>query len=593
MKKFLLCFIPYCTPHFPGAAIPSLVSQLRNNNYDVSVMDLNIDFLYTVYTKEYLQSAIEKAENQYKDLLMKKESFYAKGNTYENDILSQKYDILDSFFNEHKELGERIPSSIEKALQVFRNEDLFYNLKLLQYASQVVQYANKVACLPFAPFDFYSSYVKKYKDLCEIIFDKNQNIYMEYFEGKINEIKNLNPDYVGVSIADRQQVIPGLTLCYLLKKHTNAHVNIGGNFFSRVLDSISTYENFFELFADSVSYAEGENSIIELAKYIDGEIDISQVPQLVYKDKQTNEIIQTPIGKPVDLTSIYPPDYIDFDLSKYFSPEPKLPLQIQRGCYWCKCAFCDFPFGKTFSLKPVKSIIEEIKYNKEKHNVSMYLIVDEAVRPEYLKELADEILANNLKISFTIQLRFEEEFDYKLLKKLYDAGLHSIWWGFESASPRLLKLINKGINVDTAKRIIVDADKAGILNVVYTMSGFPTETPDELLETLNFLTEYEKHICVNPPNDFYLTRQSYIFNHPEKFNIRILEEQPDLTPMVDFERLDEGIDNVLKSQKLIDDFTEKYKGINDPQRFPRAYVTYFVNKYGLDYVKKNILGIKE
>lgn len=592
MKKFLLCFIPYCTPHFPGAAIPSLVSQLRNNNYNVSVMDLNIDFLYTVYSKEYLQNSITKAEEQYKKLQTRKESFYNKMDSQENVILTQKYDILDSFFNEHKELGDRIPLSIEKALQVFRNEELFYNLKLLQYASQVVQYANKVACLPFAPFDFYSSYVKNYSELCNIVFDKNQNIYMEYFEEKINEIKNLNPDYVGVSIADRQQVIPGLTLCYLLKKYTNAHVNIGGNFFSRVLDSIPTYEDFFELFADSVSYAEGENSIIELAKYIDGEIDISQVPQLVYKDKIANEVIKTQLGKPVDLTSIYPPDYTDFDLSKYFSPEPKLPLQIQRGCYWCKCAFCDFPFGKTFSVKPVKTIVDEIKYNKEKHNVSMYLIVDEAVRPEYLNELADEILANNLKISFTIQLRFEEEFDYKLLKKLYDAGLHSIWWGFESASPRLLKLINKGINIDTAKRIIVDADKAGILNVVYTMSGFPTETPEELQETLNFLTEYEKHICVNPPNGFYLTRQSYIYNHPEQFGIKILDVQPNMTPIVDFVSLNVDPGFSLKTQKLLEDFNNKYKGINDPQRFPRAYVTYFVKKYGLDYVKKNILGIK-
>ena len=116
MKKFLLCFIPYCTPHFPGAAIPSLVSQLRNNNYDVSVMDLNIDFLYTVYSKEYLQNSIIKAEEQYKKLQTQKKSFYKKMDSRENDILSQKYDILDSFFNEHKELGERIPSSIENEI---------------------------------------------------------------------------------------------------------------------------------------------------------------------------------------------------------------------------------------------------------------------------------------------------------------------------------------------------------------------------------------------------------------------------------------------------------------------------------------------
>lgn len=592
MKKFVLCFIPYCTPHFPGLAIPSLVSQLRNHNYNVLIKDLNIDFLYTVYSKEYLENSITESEKQYIELKKNKESFYNKKDSYENEVLTQKYDILDTFFKNHKELGLRVASSIEKALLVFRTEDLFYNLKLLQYASQVVQYANKISCLRYAPFDFYNSYVKNYKDLCNIIFDKHQNIYMEYFEKKISEITKENADYIGISIADRQQVIPGLTLSYLLKKNTKAHINIGGNFFSRVMQNIPTYDGFFELFADSISYGEGENSIIELAKYISGEIPIEEVPQLIYKDKETGEIKKNQLGKPVNLTEIYPPDYKDFDLSKYFSPEPKLPLQIQRGCHWNKCAFCDFSFGKTYSVRPIDSIIEEMKENKKKYNVSMYLVVDEAIKPEYLDQLADAIIANNLKVSLTIQLRFEEKFSYELLKKLYDAGLHSAWWGLESGNERLQKLINKGIDLNIAKRIIVDADKAGILNIVYSMHGFPTETPEELTDTLNFLIEYERHMCVNPPTDFYLTKQSYIYKHPEEFNVKISENQPDMSPLVNFYCESTDNDSYKKSQELLKKFNDKYKGINDPQRFPRAYVTYFVKKYGLDYVKRHILGIK-
>ena len=68
----------------------------------------------------------------------------------------------------------------------------------------------------------------------------------------------------------------------MLKKETNAHVNIGGNHFGRVTDSLEKYPEFFELFCDSLLVEEGEIPVIELAKYINGEQEIEKVPNLMY-----------------------------------------------------------------------------------------------------------------------------------------------------------------------------------------------------------------------------------------------------------------------------------------------------------------------
>ena len=66
------------------------------------------------------------------------------------------------------------------------------------------------------------------------VFDKNTNIFIEYYKTVLDNIKSKNPDYIGISINSSSQVIPGLTLANMLKTNSNAHINIGGNFFGRV-----------------------------------------------------------------------------------------------------------------------------------------------------------------------------------------------------------------------------------------------------------------------------------------------------------------------------------------------------------------------
>ena len=154
-KKFIFATVPIGTPYFPEMSIPSLVSQLRFNGYDVDVMDLNIDFLREIYTKEYILDSIETVKKQYDEI-----------QSSENKVVqAYKYEILNDFFENHSELVEKVPNSIEKAVQIIDNENLFYNPKLLQFAHKMIHYANKIACLPYAPFDFFETFETYYDDL--------------------------------------------------------------------------------------------------------------------------------------------------------------------------------------------------------------------------------------------------------------------------------------------------------------------------------------------------------------------------------------------------------------------------------------------
>lgn len=590
MKKFLFVTVPISTTYFPEMAIPSMVSQLRSDNFDVCVKDYNIDFLREIYTESYLKNAIERAREQYNQLKQnEKIAHHCVDDNYEDSILALKYDNLDDFFRNHLELADKMPLYIEKAVKILKTETLFYNPKLLQFVHKMLHYANKIACLPYAPFDPYNFDAIYYEDICKIIFDKSQNIYMEYFESKIQEIKDINPNFIGISVSYGQQLIAGLTLAYLLKKNTNAHICLGGNYFSRLTDYIPNYKDFFNQFVDSISYGEGEISMVKLAKYIEGEIEITEVPQLIYMDKLSGEIRKNKMEEHVVLSKIQIPDYSDFNLEKYLLPEKLLPLQVQRGCYWNKCAFCSMTYDKTPSTKNIDDVIKELKYNKEKYNVSSYFIVDESITLKYLEDLTDAIIENDLGCKFMIQLRLEGNITYNLMKKLYKAGFRSIWWGIESANKRLLKKMNKGININKVSSFLKVADKVGIANFCFFINGFPSSTYEEEMDSLEFLKCNVDIIHNFKTSKYVLVKNSKVYDNPENYGIEIYnDEKPSRISVFYDYKQQQGMKEYERQrveQEITFYYDQKVKYI-----FAPLYHFLYCNKYGLKYIKENIIN---
>jgi radical SAM superfamily enzyme YgiQ (UPF0313 family) len=79
--------------------------------------------------------------------------------------------------------------------------------------------------------------------------------------------------------------------------------------------------------------------------------------------------------------------------------------------------------------------------------------------------------------------------DAELLTKMKKAGCNSIKIGIETGSERILKLINKGASLDQARNAAKLLRKAGIHWTAYFMMGLPTETKEEIYQTLQFMKE--------------------------------------------------------------------------------------------------------
>jgi len=161
-------------------------------------------------------------------------------------------------------------------------------------------------------------------------------------------------------------------------------------------------------------------------------------------------------------------------------------LMLAHGCYWGKCAFCDgsLDYIGRYEMAPIKLVVDRMEQIMAQTGQSGFHFVDEAAPPALLRALANEIISRQLTVSYWTNIRFEKSFTPELCYLMAQSGCIAVSGGLEVASPRILKLINKGITIETASESMKNLAEAGIMTHAYLMYGFPTETAQETVESL-------------------------------------------------------------------------------------------------------------
>lgn len=595
MINILLLFPPQWMPTSPHFAIPTLIGQFKDYPYKVNAMDLNIDFYNHILTPEYLWNAISKAEKLQTEMLKDlskvyspEKDFYSYTFDMQNKIA--KYGMVKKYLVENSDLLNIIPNVIENAVSVIKTKEGFYNPKTILKIMNILENALEIASLPYLPSKIsFSSYQNQFfkldfETIKHYVFDKNTNMFIDYYKKILPEIKEYNAKYIGISINSSSQIVAGLTLANMIKKETNAHVNIGGNFFGRVVETLEKRKEFFELFADSVLIEEGEKPVIELAKYLSGEIPIEEVSNLVYISEGKVKINEKAV--PIKLNDLYNINLDDFKLDKYLSPDIVLPFQTSKGCYWRKCSFCDHDFGQHYNIKNIDKLIEQIKEVKQKYNISKFEFIDEAIGPKYMEEMAKRIIDEKLDISYFCNARLESEFTEELLKTAANSGLKMILWGVESGSKRIMELINKGVDIDNRLNILRNSKNAGICNFAFIFFGFPAETQAEARQTIKMICENSDIINAYGKCAFTMGKHTKLRENPEKYGvIGQTRQEAEFSPTYEYNAAGmskEELNNILnecssKCNEIYGNTLAMYLGY-------RELLFLYLDKYGADWV---------
>lgn len=250
--------------------------------------------------------------------------------------------------------------------------------------------------------------------------------------------------------------------------------------------------------------------------------------EVVYKNNsERHDYKQAEIGTP---------DYTDLPLDQYISvieianPMHSLwsdgrwnKLTMAHGCYWGKCTFCDISLDYIKIYEPIaaKILVDRMEELIEKTGENGFHFVDEAAPPALMREVALEILRRKLVVTWWTNIRFEKSFTRDLCFLLKLSGCVAVSGGLEVASDRLLKLINKGVSVAQVAKVTRNFTEAGIMVHSYLMYGYPTQTEQETIDSLEMVRQmFEMGILQSGFwHQFAMTAHSPVGKNPEEFGV--------------------------------------------------------------------------
>jgi hypothetical protein len=154
--------------------------------------------------------------------------------------------------------------------------------------------------------------------------------------------------------------------------------------------------------------------------------------------------------------------------------------------------------------------------------------VDEAAPPKILKALAEELIRRKVVISWWGNIRFEKTFTPDLCELLAQSGCIAMSGGLEVASDRLLDLMKKGVSVDQVAQVTKGFSDAGVLVHAYLMYGFPTQTVQETVDSLEYVRQLFENGCIQSGffHRFTCTVHSPVGLDPAAYGIELMPLSP-------------------------------------------------------------------
>ncbi len=289
---------------------------------------------------------------------------------------------------------------------------------------------------------------------------------------------------------------------YLKTAYPHIKIVMGGGYPNTELRSLKEKRVFD--YVDFITLDDGERPLVCLLEYLDGHRELAQLKRTFAIFADEVHYLNGAVEPDIPFSKTGTPDYSDLKLDHYLSvieianPMHRLwsdgrwnKLTMAHGCYWRKCSFCDITLDYIKNYDPLSAVLicDRIETLVQQTGETGFHFVDEAAPPALMREVALEILRRNLKITWWTNIRFEERFTFDLCRLLQASGCIAVSGGLEVASDRLLIKMQKGVTVSQVARVARNFTESGIMVHAYLMYGFPTQTAQETIDSLDMVRQ--------------------------------------------------------------------------------------------------------
>ncbi len=349
-------------------------------------------------------------------------------------------------------------------------------------------------------------------------------------------MERVQPRLVAISVPFPGNLYSALRCGRWIKEnYPGTKVVMGGGFPNTELRSLQDERVF--AFVDYITLDDGENPLENLVGLINGTLPVDQLRRTFLLVNNQVQYINNSSCKDYKQFETGTPDYADLLLDQYISaletvnPMHRLwsdgrwnKLTMAHGCYWGKCTFCDISLDYIRVYEPIaaKLLVDRMEEIIRQTGQNGFHFVDEAAPPALMRSLAIEIIRRRLTVSWWTNIRFEKSFTQSLCYLLRASGCIAVSGGLEVASDRLLDLIQKGVTVAQVAKVNRNFTNAGIMVHAYLMYGFPTQTAQETIDSLEMVRQLFKTGVLQSGfwHRFTMTAHSPVGKEPAKFLVR-------------------------------------------------------------------------
>lgn len=346
--------------------------------------------------------------------------------------------------------------------------------------------------------------------------------YDAFFEQEVPE--NCFSDdtrLIGITVAMGPQLGPACRLArHLRERLPKVRILFGGPAIS-LLDEA----NLAVLFAaapgvDAMVRFDGEAPLLALAQQaMAGHWDPGAVLNCVVP--VGDGLCLTPLAPGPSLQTLPPARYEPAILAA--AQDPEIGIVQARGCYWGKCAYCDFVelYGdsRRFRSRTATAVVDEIEHQLRANGVRRFALITEAIPPGFSMRFADLLIERDLKIRWDSFAMVDQKFTPDHFRRMAQSGCSHLVIGLETMVDRVLALVDKSARAADNLRFLRDAHDAGILLYVNLIPDLPSTTFEEAMEALALLETVRDCFASVSVFPFEATKSSEVGRNPQKFGL--------------------------------------------------------------------------
>jgi radical SAM superfamily enzyme YgiQ (UPF0313 family) len=310
----------------------------------------------------------------------------------------------------------------------------------------------------------------------------------------VQGVRDFSPQAVGITSMYNNS-LQAERMAQTVKECDSAIVTIGGGSHFGALGR-RALERIPEL--DYTIEGEGEQAFAGLLAAIESGGSAEQVPRVCSRGTKIPHLSAAPgLVDLADLPPIWSTLDRVIDLRRYAATIPEsaprraIYIEAGRGCPFA-CSFCaTAPFWeRKYRVKPVERIIDEMRFLLEQYDYNAFMLVHDllTVDKNFVSRFSDALMASRLPVEWMANHRTDINL-YGLLPKMKTAGCWAMFFGIESASTRLQKVMHKGLKREEVISTITSLSDLGIASTCSFVIGFPDESQEELSATIAMAAE--------------------------------------------------------------------------------------------------------